>query len=160
MGERLRRDAPFLASLRGYRRSWLRRDLAGGLTVVALLVPEGMAYARLAGVPAQAAFYAAPAGLLLYALIGSSRQAVVAVSAAVAALSAATVGPLAPLGSPRYLALTAALAMMAGLIGLAAGTLRLGRLNQFFSSSVLTGFVFGLALTIAIQQVPKLLDLP
>lgn len=147
---------PFLASVRGYPRAWLKRDLVGALTVTALLIPEGMAYAELAGLSPQAAFYAAPAGLVLYALFGSSRQLIVAVSAAVAVLSAATVAPLAAAGSPRFVVLTAALALLAGLVSLVAGVLRLGRVAQFFSASVLTGFVFGLALVIAIKQVPKL----
>ncbi|AKQ63466.1 Sulfate permease [Myxococcus hansupus] len=152
----LSRAVPFIASVRGYRAAWLKRDAVGALTVTALLIPEGMAYAELAGLPPTAAFYAAPAGLVLYALFGSSRQLIVAVSAAVAVLSAATVGALAQVGSPRFVVLTAALAMLAGLISLLAGVLRLGRIAQFFSASVLTGFVFGLALIIAIKQVPKL----
>ncbi|MFP2959311.1 SulP family inorganic anion transporter [Myxococcus sp. 1LA] len=152
----LARAVPFIDSIRGYRATWLKRDTVGALTVTALLIPEGMAYAELAGLPPTAAFYAAPAGLVLYALFGSSRQLIVAVSAAVAVLSAATVGALAQAGSPRFVVLTAALALMAGLISLLAGVLRLGRIAQFFSASVLTGFVFGLALIIAIKQVPKL----
>ncbi|MFP2912194.1 SulP family inorganic anion transporter, partial [Pyxidicoccus sp. 3LFB2] len=152
----LARAVPFAATVRGYRPAWLKRDLVGALTITALLIPEGMAYAELAGLPPTAAFYAAPAGLVLYALFGSSRQLVVAVSAAVAVLSAATVGTLAAVGSPKFVVLTAALALMAGLISLLAGVLRLGRVAQFFSASVLTGFVFGLALIIAIKQVPKL----
>ncbi|MFE8595926.1 SulP family inorganic anion transporter [Archangium violaceum] len=156
---RLSSFIPFLASLRGYHPGWLKRDLVGALTITALLIPEGMAYAQLAGAPPQAAFYACPAALVLYALLGSSRQLVVAVSATVAVLSAATVSALAPSGSAHYLALTAGLAVLAGLISLLAGVLRLGRIAQFFSPSVLTGFVFGLALVIAMKQVPKLFGL-
>ncbi|MCP3145012.1 SulP family inorganic anion transporter [Pyxidicoccus xibeiensis] len=155
----LTRAVPFTSTVRGYRPAWLKRDLVGALTITALLIPEGMAYAELAGLPPTAAFYAAPAGLVLYGLFGSSRQLVVAVSAAVAVLSAATVGALAAVGSPKFVVLTAALALMAGLISLLAGVLRLGRVAQFFSASVLTGFVFGLALIIAIKQVPKLFGL-
>lgn len=156
---RLASFVPFLASMRNYRPSWLKRDLVGALTITALLIPEGMAYAQLAGAPPQAAFYACPAALVLYALLGSSRQLVVAVSATVAVLSAATVGALAPSGSAHFLALTAGLAVLAGLISVLAGVLRLGRIAQFFSPSVLTGFVFGLALVIAMKQVPKLFGL-
>jgi len=104
-----------------------------GLTVTAILIPEGMAYAQLAGVPAQVAFYAAPAALLLYAMLGSSRQLVVAVSSAVAITSAATISELAPAGSQEYIALTAALAILAGLISLVAGLMRMGRIAQLFS---------------------------
>ncbi|NUT49166.1 MAG: sulfate permease [Saccharothrix sp.] len=148
---------PVLGWLRGYRRSWLSTDLLAGLTVVALVVPEGMAYAQLAGLPPQTAFYAAPIALLCYALLGTSRQLVVSLSATVAVLSAATVSGLAATGTPEYAAFSAMLAILTGLAAVVAGVLRLGRFSQFFSESVLTGFVTGLALVIAIKQVPKIL---
>src|SRR5512137_534582 len=150
---------PILSWLPGYERAWLRYDILAGLTVLALLIPEGMAYAEIAGMPPQTAFYAAPIGLLLYAIFGTSRQLVVAVSAAIATMSAAAVAPLAAAGSPEYAALSAALAILAGLISILAGLFKLGRIASFFSESVLTGFVTGLALTIAIKQVPKLFGL-
>ena len=143
----------------GYQRSWLTADVIAGLTVAALVVPEGMAYAQLAGVPAETAFYAAPAGLILYALLGTSRQLVVAVSGAVSVMSATIVGQMADGGSEEFIALTAALAIAAGLISVAAGFLKLGRIAQFFSESVLTGFIFGLALVIAVKQLPKMFGL-
>jgi MFS superfamily sulfate permease-like transporter len=118
-----------------------------------------MAYAQLAGVPPEFAFYAAPIGLLAYAVLGSSRQLVVAVSSAVAIMSAATVSEIAAAGSAEYIALTAALAILAGLVSIAFGALRLGRIAQFFSESVLTGFVFGLALLITVKQIPKILGI-
>lgn len=150
---------PVLAWVPGYQRSWLRVDIIAGLTVCGILVPEGMAYAQLAGVPPQFAFYAAPIGLIAYALLGSSRQLVVAVSSAVAIMSAATISSLAAAGSPEYVALTAALAILAGVVSIAFGVLRLGRIAQFFSESVLLGFVFGLALLITIKQIPKILGI-
>jgi sulfate permease, SulP family len=93
---------PVLQWLPGYQKSWLRFDLIAGLTVCAVLVPEGMAYA----------------------LLGSSRQLVVAVSSAVAIMSAATVSEIATAGSAEYTALTAALAILAGLVSIAFGVLR------------------------------------
>jgi high affinity sulfate transporter 1 len=129
------------------------------LTVTAILIPEGMAYAQLAGVGPEAAFYAAPIGLLMYAVFGSSRQLVVAVSSAVAVTSAATITSLAHPGTAKYVALTAGLALIAGLLSVLAGLLRLGRIAQFFSSSVLLGFVFALALIITEKQIPKLLGI-
>ncbi len=155
----LRRYIPILAWLPQYQSKWLRGDVIGGLTIMALLVPEGMAYAELAGMPPQTAFYAAPAGLILYAIFGSSRQLVVAVSAIVAVMSASIVGDLAPAHSSELIVLTAALAIMAGLVALLAGLLRLGRIAQFFSESVLVGFISGLALVIMIKQIPKLFGL-
>jgi len=142
-----------------YERSWFRSDVIAGLTVAALVVPEGMAYAQIAGVPPETAFYAAPMGLLMYALLGSSRQLVVAVSGAVSVMSATIVGQMTDSGSEEFIALTAALAIVAGLISIAAGFLKLGRIAQFFSESVLTGFVFGLALVIAVKQLPKIMGI-
>ena len=153
------RTWPILSWVPGYQRSWLRFDLIGGLTVCAILVPEGMAYAQLAGVPPEYAFYAAPIALLAYAVLGSSRQLVVAVSSAVAIMSAATISEIAVAGSAEYIALTAALAILAGLVSIAFGVLKLGRIAQFFSESVLLGFVFGLALLITIKQIPKILGI-
>jgi MFS superfamily sulfate permease-like transporter len=150
---------PVFAWLPGYRRAWLRFDVIAGLTVCAILVPEGMAYAELAGMPPETAFYAAPVALLAYAALGSSRQLVVAVSSAIAIMSAATVSEIAVEGSAEFVALTAALAILAGLISMAAGALKLGRIAQFFSASVLLGFVFGLALLISIKQIPKILGI-
>ncbi len=145
-------------SLRGYRRSWLRGDLLSGLTVWAALVPEALAYASIAAVSPVVGLYAAPGALILYAALGSSRQLVVGPMAATAALSAATVAALVPVGSGRFAALTAGLAIataLAALAALLAGILRLGFLASFISEPVLKGFIVGLALTIIIGQVPK-----
>jgi SulP family sulfate permease len=154
-----RKALPVAPWLRGYKKKWLPIDLVAGLTVTALLVPEGMAYAQLAGLPPETAFYAAPVALVAYALLGSSRQLVVAVSATVAVISGSVVGEIADVGSEEFIALSAALAIVAGAISLLAGLFKLGRLAEFFSESVLTGFVFGLALMIAIKQVPKIFRL-
>jgi sulfate permease, SulP family len=153
------RYLPILGWLPGFQRAWLRSDLIAGLTVVALLVPEGMAYAQIAGVPPQTAFYAAPIGLLAYAIFGTSRQLVVAVSAIIATMSFATVSLIAAPETPEFILLTAALAVLAGLIAIVAGLLRLGRVAQFFSESVMVGFVTGLALVVAVKQIPKLLGI-
>jgi sulfate permease, SulP family len=147
-------------SLQGYRRDWLRGDLIAGLTVWAVLVPEALAYASIAGVSPVVGLYAAPGALLLYAALGSSRQLVTGPMAATAALSAATVAELVPVGSgDRFTAMTAALAITTGLAALLAGVLRLGFLASFISEPVLKGFIVGLALTILIGQVPKLLGI-
>ena len=154
-----RRHFPILTWLPSYHRQWLQTDIIAGLTIMALLVPEGMAYAELAGVPPQSAFYAAPIGLILYAIFGSSRQLVVAVSAAIAVMSASIVSDLVPTESMEFIILTAGLAVLTGLIAWLAGLLRLGRIAQFFSESILVGFVSGLALVIMIKQIPKLFGL-
>ena len=146
-------------SLRGYERTWLRGDLLAGLTVWAVLVPEALAYASIAGVPPVVGLYAAPGALILYAALGSSRQLITGPMSATAALSAATVAALVPVGGSRFIAMTAALAITTGLAALLAGLLRLGFVASFISEPVLKGFIVGLALTIIIGQVPKLLGI-
>ncbi|WP_109526160.1 MULTISPECIES: SulP family inorganic anion transporter [Nocardia] len=146
-------------SLAGYRRQWLRPDILAGLTVWAVLVPEGLAYASIAGVPPVVGLYAAVPSLVLYALAGSSRHLVVGPMSATAALSAAIITPIAGADGGRYIALSAGLAIATGLLGLVAGAIRLGFVAAFISEPVLEGFIVGLALTIIIGQVPKLLGI-
>jgi SulP family sulfate permease len=146
----------FFSSLRGYQRAWLRGDLIAGLTVWAVLVPESLAYASIAGVSPVVGLYAAPGALLLYAALGSSKHLVAGPMSATAALSAATVASLVPVGDSKFVAMTAALAIATGLAALIAGLLRLGFLASFISEPVIKGFIVGLALTIIIGQVPKL----
>ena len=141
-------------SFAGYRTRWLRRDVVAGATVWAVLIPESLAYATIAGVPPVVGLYAAAPALVLYALIGSSRQLVVGPMAATAALSAGVIADLAP-GSDAVAA-TTGLALMVGLVALVAGAFRLGFLASFISEPVLKGFIVGLALTIAVGQLPKL----
>jgi len=143
-------------SLAGYDRRWLRGDLIAGLTVWAVLVPEALAYASIAGVSPVIGLYAAPPALIFYAMFGSSRHLVVGPMSATAALSAAAVADLTVGGPKDVLAFTGVLAIMTGLMALAAGVLRLGFLANFISEPVLKGFIIGLALTIIIGQVPKL----
>jgi SulP family sulfate permease len=145
------------ASLAGYQRPWLRADLLAGLTVWAVLVPESLAYATIAGVSPVVGLYAAPGALLLYAAFGSSRHLVVGPMAATAALSAAIVGDLvAPGDATAFTTLTITLALTVGIIALLAGLLRLGFLANFISEPVLKGFIVGLALTVIVGQLPKL----
>jgi sulfate permease, SulP family len=147
---------PVFRSLRGYQRSWLRGDAVAGLTVWAVLVPEALAYASIAGVSPVVGLYAAPAALLLYAAFGSSRHLVTGPMSATAALSAAAVAQLATQGSDQFVQLTVALAITTGVAAVLAGLLRLGFLASFISEPVLKGFIIGLALTIVAGQLPKL----
>jgi SulP family sulfate permease len=129
-----------LPSFRGFQVAWLRTDVVAGLTVWAVLVPESLAYAGIAGVPPVVGLYAAVPALVLYALVGSSRHLVVAPMSATAALSAGVVGDLT--GDPdTFLALTTALAVAVGLMALLAGLLRLGFLASFISEPVLKGLI-------------------
>ena len=125
-----------------------------------MLVPQSMAYASLAGVPPVQGLYAAWAGLLLYALLGTSRQLNVGPSSGVAILSAATVAPIAAGSSARYLELTALLALIVGGLLLLCGIARLGFIAEFLARPVLAGYMVGLALVIIIGQIPALLGIP
>ena len=151
------RHWPVFGSLQGYQGAWLRPDVIAGLTVWAVLVPESLAYASIAGVPPVVGLYAAAPALIFYALLGSSRHLIVGPMSATAALSAAIIMPLAHGDSARYVALSTALAICTGVAGVLAGLLRLGFVASFISEPVLKGFIVGLALTIIIGQVPKLL---
>lgn len=149
--------ARFLApSFAGFRRSWVRPDVIAGLAVWAVLVPESLAYATIAGVPPVVGLYAAVPALALYALAGTSRALVVAPMSATAALSASLVASVSGDGTDPA-DLTAALALATGIVAILAGLLRLGFLAALISEPVLKGFIIGLALTIIIGQVPDLL---
>lgn len=150
---------PVFRSLAGYQRDWLTPDVIAGLTVWAVLVPEALAYATIAGVSPVVGLYAAVPALVLYAAFGSSRHLVVGPMAATAALSAAAVGDIAQRTGADFTQLTAAMALVAGVIALVAGLARLGFLASFISGPVLKGFIIGLALTIIVGQVPKLLGI-
>lgn len=148
------------SSLADYQRGFLRPDVVAGLTVWAVLVPEALAYASIAGVPAVVGLYAAVPSLILYAAFGSSRHLIVGPMSATAALSAAIVGPMVADDPGRYIAVSAGLAVATGVVGIVAGLIRLGFIASFISEPVLKGFIVGLAMTIIIGQVPKLLGVP
>lgn len=153
----VRRPPVLFASLRGYDRSWLRADVLAGATVWAVLVPEAFAYASIAGVPPVVGLYAAVPALVAYAAFGSSRHLVVGPMSATAPLSAAAIASLQPTSAADFVMLTSVLALVTGAAGVLAGLLRMGFLAGFVSEPVLKGFIVGLALTIIIGQVPKLL---
>jgi sulfate permease, SulP family len=148
---------PIFTSLAGYQRGWLRGDLVAGLTVWAVLVPEALAYASIAGVSPVVGLYAAPGALIFYAAFGSSKHVITGPMASTAALSAAAVGQLVAGKSGMFAALTATLAITTGMLAVAAGLARLGFVANLISEPVLKGFIVGLALTIIVGQVPKLL---
>ena len=124
------------------------------------MVPVAMAYAELAGVPPEVGLTTAFAALALYAILGTSRHLKVTTSSTMAVMSAAVVAPLAAGDSTRYLALSAGLALVVGSILVAGGFIRIGFISDFLAKSVVTGFVFGLAITIIVGQLPKLFGVP
>ena len=147
--------------LHGYDRAWLPVDVMAGLTIWALMVPQALAYAGIAGVPVQNGLYVMPLAAVGYALLGSSRHLFVGPSATVATLSASSVAVVATAstGSAEYIALTAALTLMVGVIYVAGGLARMGFVARFFARPVLEGFIVGLGLYIAIGQVPKVVGI-
>src|SRR5271166_141647 len=142
-----------------YKRKHLRGDVIAGIALAGLLIPEAMGYAGIAGLPPESGLYATGLGLLVYALFGSSRQLAVSPTSSSAAILAASVAVLAGGNRNIYAVLAASVAIMVGLIFLLSGLLRLGFVSEFVSKPVLKGFVFGIALTIIIKQLPKLLGL-
>lgn len=158
--QQLGRYVPITAWLPAYPREWLRTDLIAGVTLWGMVVPAAMAYAQMAGVPPQVGLYTAFAALLGYAIFGTSRHLKVTASSTMAVMSAAVVGSIA-LGDPaRYYMLTTGLACTVGFLLLVAGFARLGFISDFLSKSVITGFVFGLAINITVGQLPKLFGVP
>jgi SulP family sulfate permease len=143
--------------LRSYQRPWLRADIIAALVIWSVVTPQAVAYAQIAGLPPAAGLMAAPGAMIAYALIGTSRQLVVGATTATAAVSAAAVGTLAHGDAARFAALSAALALVTAVVFLLAGAFRLGAIADFISKPVMTGFLFGLGLVIALGQLPSLL---
>ncbi|MFC5970000.1 SulP family inorganic anion transporter [Halomarina salina] len=150
---------PVAQWLPDYDRSWLRLDLVAGLTVTASVIPEGMAYATLAGLPPQTGLYAALLAVVAYTLFGTSRQVIVGPTSALAILLAGGVGAVATGGASEYASLVALTTVLVGLVAVLAWLLRLGFLVHFVSGSVLTGFSAGAALYIMSTQFGPLLGI-
>ena len=153
----VRRYAPGLESLTRYDRAWLTSDLAAGLSVAAIALPVGIAYAEIAGVPTAVGMYSAIFPLLAYAVFGSSRQLMVGPDAATCIIVAASLGHLAGGDPEKYLALMVVLTLMTGVLYVVAGIARLGFIANFLSQPILVGFLNGIALIIIAGQVSKLL---
>ncbi len=145
--------------LRQYQRPWLAGDLTAGLIVTVMLIPQSLAYAMLAGLPPQVGLYASILPLLAYAFFGSSMTLAVGPVAVASLMTASALSPLAAPGSDTYIALAVLLALMSGLILLIAGVLRLGFLAYFLSHPVISGFISGSAILIAIGQLKYLLGI-
>jgi high affinity sulfate transporter 1 len=152
--------APGLAQFRGYRRSWLRGDVMAGLTVVAYLIPQAMAYATVAGLAPVAGLWAALLPLVIYAVMGSSRYLSAGPESSTALMTAAALAPLAAGDSGRYAALAAMLAVLVGLVCFTGGLLRLGFIADLLSRPVLIGYMAGVALIMIAGQLGKLTGTP
>ena len=155
---RLARYAPGIAQLRRYDRSWLRADLVAGLVLAAILVPQGMAYAQLAGLPAVTGLYTTVACLVGYAIMGPSRLLVLGPDSSVSPLIfAAIVSILGASQDPAAaIALAGMLALLVGAIEIGLGVARLGFVADLLSKEVQVGYMNGLAIVIVVGQLPKL----
>ena len=156
---------PILTWARTYQRDWWGRDAVAGLTLWGLLVPQGMAYAGIAGLPPQAGLYTLVASLV-YALFGTSRHLSVGATSATSALLASSalvavgVTTVDDADPSTYQAYASAFVLVTGLVFLAAGLAKLGFITQFLSKPVMDGFVLGLALFVAVGQLNKLFGVP
>ncbi|MBR9986522.1 MAG: SulP family inorganic anion transporter [Desulfosarcina sp.] len=147
---------PFLAWFKGYDKASLQLDALAGLTVALVLIPQSMAYAQLAGLPAYYGLYASFLPPMVAALFGSSRQLATGPVAVVSLMTAASLAPLATAGSPGYVAYAILLALMVGLFQLTLGILRLGLVVNFLSHPVVNGFTNAAAIIIASSQLSKM----
>jgi len=152
-----RRWLPGLEVLRRYERAWLPHDLLAGLTLTAFLVPVGVAYAQASGLPAIAGLYASTVPLVAYALFGPSRILVLGPDSSLAAVTLAVVVPLSSQDPKRAAALGAMMALVSGVVCILAGMLKLGFITELISKPIRYGYMNGIALTVLISQLPKLL---
>jgi high affinity sulfate transporter 1 len=156
-GAALERRLPGVRALREYRRPWLRSDVVAGVVLAAILVPQGMAYAELAGLPAVTGLYTTIACLVGYAIFGPSRVLVLGPDSSVSPLIFAAIVPLMATNDPQTaIALAGMLALLVGLIEIALGLGKLGFVADLLSSEVQVGYMNGLAVTIVVSQLPKL----
>ncbi len=157
--QRWRTYVPGLAVVTSYQRQWLTKDVVAGLVLSALLVPQGMAYADLAGLPAVTGLYTSILCLLAYAVFGPSRVLVLGPDSSLGPMIAATILPLMLAGGDpvRAVALASLLAVLVGVIMVAAGLAKFGFVADLLSKPTQIGYMNGLALTIIVGQLPKLL---
>ena len=147
---------PILEWLISYRKEQLKGDIVAGLTVGVMLIPQGMAYAMIAGLAPIYGLYASIVPLIIYAIFGTSRQLAVGPSAMVSLLVATGVGTIATAGTEVYLALSLTLALMVGILQFLLGVFRLGFLVNFLSHPVISGFTSAAALIIGFSQLQHL----
>jgi high affinity sulfate transporter 1 len=151
-----RRWFPGLITLRHYDRSWLRHDLVAGVVMTTMLVPVGIAYAEASGVPGINGLYATIVPLLAYALFGPSRILVLGPDSSLAAVILAVVLPLSGGDPGRAIGVAGMMAILSGVICVAAGFARLGFITELLSKPIRYGYMNGIAMTVLLSQIPKL----
>ncbi|MBP9091339.1 SulP family inorganic anion transporter [bacterium] len=152
-------SSPLISDLRNYKPDWLSKDLIAGLSVAAVQIPTAIAYAQLAGMPPEIGLYASILPVIVFALLSSSRQLVVGPDAATCTMVASLVAPLAAGDSVRYIALSSALSLASGLIMVIGGFAGMGFIVNFFARPILIGFLNGIAASIIVGQMGKLLGI-
>ncbi|WP_233587096.1 SulP family inorganic anion transporter [Pseudorhodobacter sp. E13] len=155
----MRRYFPILDWSKTYSKDTLTSDLVAAVIVTIMLIPQSLAYALLAGLPAQVGLYASILPLVIYAVFGTSRTLAVGPVAVASLMTAAAVGQLAAMGTPEYYGAAIALAFLSGLMLMGMGLLRLGFVANFLSHPVISGFITASGLIIAAGQVPHLLGI-
>jgi sulfate permease, SulP family len=158
--ESLKKIVPAFGWLRSYTRDDLSRDFSAAVVITAMLVPQGMAYALLAGLPPRYGLYASTVPAIVYALFGTSRHMPVGPPALMALLTFTSVSALAEPMTEEYISLALLLALMVGVLQLAMGLLRMGFITNFISHPVLSGFIYASAVVIAISQAGSLFGIP
>ena len=158
--KRIESYVPIVSWVRAYPRAWLRDDLVSGFVVGAIMIPVAMAYAQMAGVPPQAGLYAAIVGMTTYAIFATSRHLKITTSSTMAIMSLGVVAPLAGGDPSTFMVLSSALALTVGIIMLVLAIMKLGFISDFLAKSVMTGYIFGVACTIAISQLFKVFGIP
>jgi len=156
---KIRQFIPSLEWMSGYGKEQFSGDMSAGLTVGVMLIPQGMAYSMLAGLDPIYGLYAVTIPLIIYALLGTSRQLAVGPVAMVSLLTASGIGVIAESGSPHYMYLAFGLALLAGVIQLLLGFFRLGFLVNFLSHPVISGFTSAAAIIIGLSQLKHLLGI-
>lgn len=155
----MKKYIPILDWLPNYKKKNLSGDLSAGITVGVMLIPQGMAYAMLAGLKPIYGLYAATVPLILYAILGTSRQLAVGPVAVVSLLIASGVGALAEIGSDNFLGMAILLSLMIGVFQLLMGIFKVGFIVNFLSHPVLSGFISAAAVYIAFSQVKHILGI-
>ncbi|NNC70743.1 MAG: solute carrier family 26 protein [Flavobacteriaceae bacterium] len=155
----LKKLLPILEWAPHYKKSWLKGDIGAGLTVGIMLIPQGMAYASIAGLPEVYGLYASIVPLIIYALLGTSRQLAVGPVAMVSLLTATTIGAFQDISIEQYIIYAITLALLVGIIQFLLGMFRLGFLVNFLSHPVISGFTSAVALIIGLSQLKSLLGI-
>jgi high affinity sulfate transporter 1 len=147
-----------VTTIRSYKRAWVRPDVVAGVVLATMLLPQGMAYAELTGLPAETGIYTTIAALIAYAIFGSNQRLVVGPDSSLAPVIAAVILPLAA-DHEDAVALASAMSLLAGLICIIAGVLKLGVVTELLSKPIRIGFLNGIAVLIFLSQIPKALGL-